>query len=87
VNPAEVKLPAFLPDTPTLRKDWSEYLAAIEEADRYVGEALTALNESGMEENTVVVLMGDHGPCYAHGKMSLYDLGLRVPLVIRAPGT
>lgn len=86
VNPAEVKLPAFLPDTPTLRKDWSEYLAAIEEADRYVGEALTALHESGMEENTVVVLMGDHGPCYAHGKMSLYDLGLRVPLVIRAPG-
>ena len=30
VKPAEVKLPAFLPDTPVIRKDWAEYLAAVE---------------------------------------------------------
>ena len=33
VDPAAVKLPAFLPDTPVVRKDWAEYLAGIEEAD------------------------------------------------------
>lgn len=86
VNPAEVKLPAFLPDTPIIRQDWAEYLAAIEKADQFVGEALAALRESGQDENTIVVFLGDHGPCYAHGKMTLHDLGLRVPLVIRTPG-
>lgn len=86
VNPAEVKLPAFLPDTPVIRKDWSEYLAAIEAADRFVGEAMTALRESGQEQNTIIVFMGDHGPCFAHGKMTMHDLGLRVPLIIRVPG-
>jgi N-sulfoglucosamine sulfohydrolase len=86
VKPEEVKLPAFLPDTPVVRKDWAEYLAAMEAADRLVGEGLEALRASGQETNTVVVFLGDHGPCFQHGKMTLYDLGLRVPLVIRVPG-
>jgi N-sulfoglucosamine sulfohydrolase len=86
VKPAGVKLPAFLPDTPVIRQDWAEYLAAIELADRFVGEALAVLRETGQEQNTIIMFMGDHGPCFAHGKMTMHDLGLRVPLIIRAPG-
>jgi N-sulfoglucosamine sulfohydrolase len=86
VQPAEVKLPAFLPDTPVVRQDWAEYLAAIEVADSRVGEGLAALRASGDEPTTIVVFLGDHGPTFQHGKMTLYDLGLRTPLIIRAPG-
>lgn len=87
VNPDEVKPPACLPDTPVVRRDWAEYLAAVERADALVGEALAALRASGQEENTIVVCLGgDHGPTFQHGKMTLYDLGLRVTLSIRAPG-
>lgn len=86
VNPAEVKLPAFLPDTPVVRQDWAEYLAAIEAADQLVGEGLAALRASGQESNTIVVFLGDHGPCFQRGKMTLFDLGLRIPLIIRTPG-
>lgn len=86
VKPAEVKLPAFLPDTPLVRQDWAEYLAAIEAADAQVGAGLAALRASGQEDNTIVVFLGDHGPTFQHGKMTLYDLGLRTPLIIRAPG-
>ena len=87
VNPADVKIPAYLPDTPVVRQDWAEYLAAIEKADALVGEGLAALRESGDEANTIVVFVGDHGPTFQHGKMTLYDLGLRTPLIIRAPGS
>lgn len=86
VDPAAVKLPAFLPDTPTVRKDWAEYLAAVEIADTYVGQALAALKASGQEDNTVIIFLGDHGPSFTRGKMNLTDLGLRIPFVIRAPG-
>lgn len=87
VKPDEVKLPAFLPDTPLVRKDWSEYLAAIERADALVGEALAALRASGQEKNTIIVCLGgDHGPAFQHGKMTLYDLGLRVTLSVGGPG-
>jgi len=86
VSPAEVKLPAYLPDTPVVRQDWAEYLAAVERADAILGEGLAALRASGDEANTIIVFLGDHGPTFQHGKMTLYDLGLRTPLVIRAPG-
>jgi len=87
VKPEEVKLPAFLPDTPEVRKDWSEYLAAVEKADGLVGEALAALRASGQEKNTIIICVGgDHGPAFQHGKMTLYDLGLRVTLSINSPG-
>lgn len=87
VDPAVVKLPAFLPDTPTVRVDWAEYLTAIEAADDLVGEGLAALRAAGEEANTIIICLGgDHGPAFQHGKMTLYDLGLRVSLSIRVPG-
>ncbi|WP_395090537.1 sulfatase [Armatimonas sp.] len=86
VKPEEVTLPSYLPDTPEVRKDWAEYLAGIEEADVLTGGALAALKETNTERETLVIFLGDHGPSFQHGKMSLYDLGLRTPLMIRPPG-
>jgi len=86
VQPDEVKLPAFLPDTPVVRKDWAEYLAGIERADTLVGQAMEALRASGQQDRTIIVFMGDHGPTFQHGKMTPYDLGLRVPLFFAGPG-
>ncbi len=86
VNPAEVRLPAFLPETQVVRQDWSEYLAGIEEVDRITQDALEALDAAGQRDNTYIIYLGDHGPTFQHGKMTLHDLGLRVPLIISGPG-
>ena len=86
VDPAVVKLPAYLPDTPVVRKDWAEYLAGIEAADAWVGQALDALRDAGEAERTIVIFMGDHGPTFQRGKMTPYDLGLRVPFIWAGPG-
>lgn len=85
VDPAEVELPAFLPDTPVVRQDWAEYLDYVEVADAELGAVLRALEETGTLENTLIVFMGDHGPPYHRGKMSLYQFGLHVPFVICGP--
>ena len=86
VDRDDVRLPSYLPNTATVRKDWAEYLAAIELVDSRVGETLRALEESGQADNTIIVYMSDHGPAFQHGKMTLYDLGLRVPLIFSGPG-
>lgn len=86
VDPADVELPAFLPDTPVTRKDYAEYLDYCEVADQRIGEVVTALEESGMADNTLIMLMGDHGPAYHRGKMTLYQYGLNVPLAFSGPG-
>lgn len=86
VHPDEVTPPPYLPNAPEVRKDWAEYLAGIEQADALTGQALDVLEQSGESENTIVIFMSDHGPTFQHGKMTLYDLGLRVPLIMRGPG-
>jgi N-sulfoglucosamine sulfohydrolase len=86
IDPAKVKLPAHLPDTPVTRRDWAEYLDGVQHNDQIVGEVMAALRESGQEANTLVIFMGDHGPAYQHGKMTPFHLGLHIPLVIRFPG-
>jgi N-sulfoglucosamine sulfohydrolase len=80
-----VELPPFLPDTAACRKDWAEYLAHCEQADRIVGEVLRGLEDSGQKDNTIIVFMGDHGPAYHRGKLALYDFGIRVPLAFSGP--
>ncbi len=86
VDPNQVSLPKFLPDSPVVRRDWAEYLAGIEEVDSIVGDTMRLLQASGEAENTIVIYMSDHGPTFQHGKMTLYNLGLRVPLAISGPG-
>ena len=68
------------------------YDAEIAYADAAVAQLLTALDESGQADETLVVLTSDHGeildehPGYFdhHG---LYDANLAVPLIMRLPGT
>jgi N-sulfoglucosamine sulfohydrolase len=86
IQPSEVQVPKYLPDTPVVRKDWAEYFAGIEQVDHAVGETMDVLRRSGEQDQTIVVYMSDHGPTFQHGKMTLHDLGLRVPLAFSGPG-
>lgn len=86
VDPYAVELPAYLPDTPVARQDWAEYMSSVEKADQQVGDVIKKLERSGDADNTIIVYVGDHGPAYHRGKLSTYDFGLHVPLLISGPG-
>ena len=51
--------------------------------DRKVGLVLELLERDGLDDNTVVIFMGDHGRAMVRGKQWPYDSGLHVPLIIR----
>jgi arylsulfatase A-like enzyme len=71
------------------------YRAEVAAFDRGVGRILTALDEVGLAEHTLVFVSSDHGcaePGYtcsnapfAQGKLSLAEGGVRVPLLFRWP--
>jgi iduronate 2-sulfatase len=67
------------------------YLASASWADWNIGRVLEELDRSGLKENTIVVFLADHG--YQLGERgkwskagSLFELGTRVPLLVRVPG-
>ena len=84
---ADVEFPSYYPDHPVTRADWANYLVSIEELDRKVGLILDRLDSEGLADDTVVMFFGDHGRPQARDKQWLYDGGLRVPLIIRGPGS
>lgn len=73
---------------------WQEavraYLASISFADAMVGRVLDALDKSGRADNTIIVLMSDHGWHLGHKlrwrKMELWRQTNHVPLIVVAPG-
>lgn len=65
------------------------YLASVSYIDAQVGRLLDALGELNLDENTIVVLWGDHGwKLGEHNswcKMTNFEIDTRVPLIVRAP--
>ena len=82
----EGKLPAFLPDEPTIRQDMADYLGEAMAFDLSIGVIVEHLRAIGELDNTIIVVSGDHGaPGFPRGKTNLYNFGTQVPLVIHWP--
>ncbi len=65
------------------------YLGLASEVDTHVGRILEFLKKTGQYEQTLIVLMADHGEMlgdhHMWGKHNVYDQAFRVPLIIRDP--
>jgi arabinogalactan endo-1,4-beta-galactosidase/arylsulfatase A-like enzyme len=90
VKPGEIRpLESFGNDirrTDWLDRDLAEYYNSIQRVDALVAGLCEILDEKGLLENTVVVFSSDHGPSFGRGKLSVHELGVKVPLVARWPG-
>lgn len=66
------------------------YHACISYVDHQIELVFQALKTSGQWDNTIVVFTSDHGfhlgEHYEWGKVTLFDICTRVPLIIRVPG-
>jgi iduronate 2-sulfatase len=71
------------------RKALHGYYASVSYVDAQVGKVLAALKKNGLAENTIVVLIGDHGWLLGEhnfwGKHNTLQKALHAPLIIRAP--
>jgi arylsulfatase A-like enzyme len=85
---------------PGLRHQNATYAAMVESVDESVGRVLGRLQERGLADRTIVVFLSDNGGHIGQyegkqvtnndplrsGKGSMYEGGIRIPLIIHAPG-
>ena len=86
MNLEQVRVPAYLPDVPEVRKNIRDYLCEVQQFDLECSTILTQLADAGRLENTLIVMTGDNGWQMPHGLAHVYDAGTRIPLVISWPG-
>ncbi len=84
-DPANVHLPGYHPDLPEVRQAWAQYHDQMSLMDEQFGQKLAELQADGLDEDTIVVYFGDHGPGLPRCKRSPCNSGLRVPLIVHVP--
>ena len=85
-NPKEIEMLGYLPDIPDVRKEVTEYYNTVYRCDQNIGAVLKALKESGLENNTLVIFLSDHGASFPFSKAQCYLNSTKTPLIIRWPG-
>ena len=78
-------VPAFWPDTDTVRNDMLDYAFAVEHYDEHLDRMLRQLERRGLLHNTLVVVTSDHGMPFPRSKGNAYEIANHVPLAIRWP--
>ena len=82
-----------------LEADKETYFAVLTDADRHFGRLMKALNELGLDENTLVIFSSDNGPAHVPPalyvgstgglkgrKVDVFQGGVNVPFIVRWPG-
>lgn len=85
IDPREVILPSYLPDTSENREKMAKYCMSIQQADQGLVRLIEILKQSKQWENTIIICCSDNGAPFPGAKTNLYDPGIRLPLVVRNP--
>ena len=85
-KPSEVPIPGFLFDHPDIRFELAQYYSSVRRADDCFAAIMKALEESGQQENTVVMFLSDHGMPLPFAKTALWHHSTRTPWIVCWPG-
>jgi N-sulfoglucosamine sulfohydrolase len=85
-DPKTVPVPYHLPDQPEVRGELAEMYQSISRLDEGVGRVLKVLEEAKKLDDTLVIFLSDNGIPFPGAKTTLYDAGIRLPLIVRKPG-
>ena len=79
-------LPEVGIDSPRLRRHAADYYNCLMRLDAGIGLLIERLEDAGKADNTLVIYLSDHGAQFSRGKTTVYEGGLRVPMIVCWPG-
>ena len=85
VDPNDIELPPYYPDSDIIRRDMAIHYSNIIRMDSIVGTIIQQLEEDSLLHNTIIFYYSDHGDGLPRMKRWNKDSGLRVPLVVSFP--
>ena len=85
VDPADVKLFPYHPDTRIFREKYAQYLTLNSIVDAEMGGIIKQLEEDGLMDDTFIFHYGDHGGVLPGGKGYAHNDGLQVAMVVYVP--
>ena len=85
VSPDKVKVPPFLPEHESIRKNLAEFYGIIQHVDNTVGKINDYLEDKGLKEDTLFIYTTDHGLPFPRAKCTLYDPGIKTLLLMSHP--
>ncbi len=77
--------PPYIADEGKERQHIAGLQGSIRSLDAAIGKILQALSETGLDQNTIVIFVADHGVELPHCKCHLYDSGIRTALLMQLP--
>jgi N-sulfoglucosamine sulfohydrolase len=84
-DPKDVIVPPWLPDTPECRAEIAQYYQSVSRVDQGVGHLVQMLKDLSLYDNTLIILTSDNGMAFPGSKTNLYEPGMHLPLIVRAP--
>ncbi|QDT68379.1 Arylsulfatase [Planctomycetes bacterium MalM25] len=81
----DVRIPSYYPATEHYKEDFALYYDEITRLDTAIGDVVATLKRQGVLDNTLIVFVSDNGRPYARDKCTLYDGGVKTPLIAHWP--
>ncbi len=78
-----VTIPDLFPKDSRIRGDLLTNYKNIEKLDTQIGVIIDQLKADGLYENTIIFFFSDHGGPFPRYKRSIYETGIRVPMVAK----
>jgi N-sulfoglucosamine sulfohydrolase len=86
------RVPAYWPDTDTIRTDMLDYAFEVQHFDNHLGRIITAIEAADQLDNTLIIVTSDHGMPFPRCKGQAYEHSNHIPMAamwpngISAPG-
>lgn len=80
-----MEIPGYHFKTAEADEIWAQYHEKMTSMDRMFGEAIDAIKEKGLYDNSIIIFVGDNGHGIPGGKINLWNEGVHVPMLVHVP--
>jgi len=81
----DANVPPYFPDISVVREDLANYYDEISRFDEYIGKVLNVLQEQGVLDETLILVMSDNGRPFPRCKTTILEDGVKTPFIVRYP--